>query len=303
MKGIAFLISLTVLSLSCGGLFAAGPSGEEIARQVDRVNRFNAVRNIVYGVDGRPAVVLNRMGDGALWSTAFERSRRNDYAEGGVAARDLVIFRSGNLRGTGILVTDHTDVDKGRSYAVWLPSLRKIRRFTEPDPADTWANSNFSYGDIYIRRPQDETHELLGREIFDRCLGALRLAPGQRVANVASLPAPDCSVKGRGVFRLRSRPRRADLDYDERIVFVDSETFADYRSVYYRTGVAIKTIDKSWRSMGLEDPRAQYWTYWYAHTEDSGQEGMAFIDPEAVNWNLDLDPNLWSEATLSRIRR
>ena len=55
--------------------------------------------------------------------------------------------------------------------------------------------------------------------------------------------------------------------------------------------------------MGLDDPRAQYWLYWYARTHASGQEGMAYVPRDVVEWDSDLDPNLWSERTLRRIRR
>jgi len=275
----------------------------EIARHVDHVNRFAAVRNVSYGGRDEPVVVLDRAATGRLVVNTFERWRRNDYPAGDVTARDLVIFRSGNLRGTGILVTDFSDAAQGRAYAIWLPSLRKVRRFAEPDPADSWGNSNLTYGDIYTRRPEDEAHELLGREAFAECLGVVQLADDQRDRHTAWMPEADCSTRGREVYRIRSRPHRSDLGYDERETWVDVETFADYRSVYYRNGEVLKVIDKAWRPMGLEDPRAQYWVYWYARTEGSRQEGMAFVPPDAVRWNTDLDPDLWSERTLRQIRR
>jgi hypothetical protein len=248
-------------------------------------------------------VLLDLAASGRLVTNTFERWRRNDYPAGTIAARDLVIFRSGNLRGTGILVTDFSDPGRDRAYAVWLPSLRKIRRFAEPDPADGWGNSNFSFGDIYVRRAQDERHELLGRETFADCLGVLELPEAQRGRFTRWMPQVDCSVQGRPVYRLRSRPQDVDQGYDERIVWVDQETFADYRSVYYRDGQVHKVIDKSWRATGLADPRAQYWRYWYAHTPATGQQGLAFAAPEGVSWNDDLPPDLWSEQTLRRTRR
>jgi len=303
MKPVATLLLSTALLTTGTTTSAADPTAEDIAIKVDYVNLSNAARNITYGTRDRPAVILDLAADGSMLVNTMERWRSNDYPEGSIAARDLVIFGSGKLRGTGILVTDYVDVDKGRSYAVWLPSLRKVRRFSEPDPADTWGNSNFSYGDIYIRRPEDERHELLGRELFEDCLGVIRLPNDRRIPQASSMPEADCSMKGKTVYRLRSRPHRTDLGYDERISWVDAETYADYRSVYYSKGEVLKTIDKSWHSMGLDDPLAQYWVYWYAHTESSGQQGMAFVDPGAVSWNDDLDPALWSEGALSRIRR
>lgn len=297
------LLARAVLLSGFAGPALAQPGADEIARQVDFVNRFAAVRNVSYGERERRVVVLDRSAGGRLLVNTFERWRRNDYPEGTVAARDLVIFRSGKLRGTGILVTDYRDPAQGRGYAIWLPSLRKLRRFSEPDPADAWGNSNFTYGDIYTRRPQDEAHELLGRETFDDCLGVLALPPGQRDRHTAALPEADCSVRGRAVYRLRSRPQRSDLGYDQRLVWVDAETFADYRSVYFLAGQPVKVIEKSWHSMGLADPRAQYWDYWYARTEATGQEGMAYVPPGAVRWDADLDPDLWSERTLQQLSR
>jgi len=295
--------SFLIGCLAVASALAEAPDAADIARQVDYVNRFAAVRNVSYGDRKAPVVVLDLATSGRLVVNTFERWRRNDYPAGEVEARDLVIFRSGNLRDTGILVTDFSEPARGRAYAIWLPSLRKVRRFAEPDPADSWGNSNLTYGDIYTRRPEDEVHQLLGREAFAHCLGVVQLAEQQRDRHTAWMPEADCSKRDREVYRLRSRPHRSDLGYDERETWVDVETFADYRSVYYRDGQVLKVIDKSWRPMGLDDPRAQYWVYWYARTEESGQQGMAFVPPDAVRWDADLDPGLWSERTLRQIRR
>ena len=49
--------------LACTLSAAAMPlSGEDIARQVDYVNRFDAVRNIIYGDRESRVVVLNQIG-------------------------------------------------------------------------------------------------------------------------------------------------------------------------------------------------------------------------------------------------
>lgn len=285
------------------GASATPLDAAQIAREVDFVNRFRAVRNISYGTDQHPVNVLDLAVGRRQLLTTLQRWRRNDLPAGPVGAQDLVIFTGSKLRGTGILVTDYRDAERARDYRLWLPELRKVRRMSEPDPAERWGNSNFTYGDIYIRRPEDEQHTLIGRERFAGCLGAIDPAMLQPHRRLAMLPAPDCSVDGRPVVVLRSRPLRSDLDYDERLVWIDAETFADYRSEYRRDGVSVKVIDKSWRSMGLDDPRAQYWVYWYARSAADGHEGMAFVDADAVHWNGDLDPRLWSERSLREIRR
>ena len=103
------IIGLSVLLVFLTGVCTATElTGEGIAREVDRVNRFGAVRNISYGDKDRPTTVLDLSADGTLRVNTLERWRRNDYPEGAIAARDLVIFNSGVLRGTGILVTCNT---------------------------------------------------------------------------------------------------------------------------------------------------------------------------------------------------
>lgn len=278
-------------------------TGEELARQVDFVNRFAAVANVSYGTRREPMVVVDRSPEGRALVNTLQRWRRNDFPAGRIAARDLAVFGSGKLKGTGILATDYADPADGRDYLIWLPSLRKIRRVSEPDPRESWSGSNFTFGDIYTRRPEDERFEILGREVFGDCLGVIDAASLPASRHIKSPPEADCAAKGRQVYRVAATPVGRELGYDRRIVWIDSQTFADYRSDYYRGGRLVKTIDKSWRSMGLDDPRAQYWLYWYARTDVSGQESMAYAPRDVVQWNTDLDPNLWTESTLRRIKR
>ena len=299
----SLLAVITVFLVCLSSAPSWGFDGTEIARRVDAINRFVGVRNITYGKRRSPVVILDRAGSGHLLVNTFERWRTNRVDEAGVTARDLVIFRSGKLRGTGILVTEYAEPGRARDYLMWLPSLRKLRRVVEPDAADRWGNSNFSYGDIYIRRVEDETHDLLGRETFRGCLGSVVLSDHEKDRYTRRLPATDCSVEGKAVFRLRSRPHRTDLDYDERITWVDVSTFADYRSEYYRRGKLVKLIDKSWRHMEIAGPDPPYWVYWYAQTPDTGQEGMAFVDPVAVSFDDDIEAQFWSERTLRRTKR
>jgi hypothetical protein len=280
---------------------AAEPTGEDIARQVYFVNHFYAFGNIAYGGDDRPRpVVLERLDDGTVGATSFERYANHVY-EGAIKSRDLVIFRSGKLRGTGILVTDYRQ--GAMDFLVWLPALRKTRRFAEPSPGERWGNSILTYGDIYLRRPDHERHALLGIERFGECLGELspeRLGP-HRYAGL--LPAGSCEPKGRRVYRLRSEPVADDWWYDHRIRWVDVESFADYRSLYYKDGKLVKRLDKDWRSAGLEDPRALYWHYWYARDPQRADEAVAVAPVGAVAWDLPLPARLWSESTLRRLKR
>ena len=94
-----------------------------------------------------------------------------------------------------------------------------------------------------------------------------------------------------------------DWWYDYREVWVDRETFADYRSFYYKNNELVKVIDKDWQSMGLNDPRGLYWRYWYAHDYASNNKGLAYVQPAAVHWNQKVRPAFWTEQSLRRIKR
>ena len=66
----------------------------------------------------------------------------------------------------------------------------------------------------------------------------------------------------------------------------------------------IKVIDRDWgRLKGVDDPRGQYWKYWYGKTFETGHETWAVIPDDVVFYDRDLDPGLWTESTLRKIKR
>lgn len=279
------------------------PDGEEIAQQVYFVNHFFGVNNIQYGTKKNPLVLINRAVNSKPLIFTMERHLNNDYSDTDIRAMDLVIFRSGKLRGTGILVEDYVDPKRSLSFKLWLPALRKIRRHAEPDHGDMWGGSVFTFGDIYLRRPRHETHELLGTENFKGCFGTLENTTNIKTRYFNTLPEASCIADGKPVYKVKSSTLFNDWWYDYRLVWVDTKTFADYRSDYYKNGKWVKRIDKDWRSMDLQDPRNQYWLYWYGRKISSGLEAQAFINRDVIRWNQGIKPGLWSEQTLRKITR
>ncbi|MEW8508173.1 MAG: outer membrane lipoprotein-sorting protein [Candidatus Thiodiazotropha sp.] len=290
------------------------PDANAIADQVYFVNHFYSLKN--YGITnankdpkrsnraipGKITVIVNKSAGQKPTTITVERYLNNDYSDGSTNAQDIAIFRSGKLKGTGMLITDYTDDNKSQSYSIWLPALRKIRRFAEPAHDDAWGGTDFTFGDVVLRKPKDETHELLGNETFNDCLGAIDQAESKN-KYLPKPPAAACDHKGKEVYKLKSTTKRENWWYDHRVSYVDTKTFADYRTEYFKGDKKVKVIDRDWRSLELDDPRAQYWGYWYGKTFASGHETWAVIPKEIVQYNQEWASDFWSEKTLRKIKR
>lgn len=283
---------------------SGSPSAEQIMDQVYYVNHFYALKNFSIETDkGDITALINRaQGDSPVVNT-LERFLNNNYSDGTIKAMDLAIFRSGKLRGTGMLITDYVDDGKSQSYMIWLPALRKVRRFAQPALDDAWGGTAFTFEDVTLRKPNMEKHELLGKEKFNECLGAMDVPANQRTTNTQNLPQPACDAKGKEVYKVKSCTKFKNWYYDCRISYIDTKTFADYRTEYFKGNDKTKVIDRDWGSLGLSDPRALYWKYWYGKDMKTGFESWAVIPKNVVRKNSDHPASLWSEETLTKIKQ
>jgi hypothetical protein len=288
----------------------AYPSGDvtadQLADQVYFVNHFYSLKNYAITKVKKDITVLVSKSKGKKPTTnTLERFLNNDYSDGVVKAKDLAIFRSGKLKGTGMLITDFVDDNKSQSYSIWLPALRKIRRFAQPAHDDAWGGTDFTFGDVVLRKPQNETHELQGKDTFKGCLGAMEIPANEQSRYTKGLPAGGaCDHDGKEVYKLKSTTKFENWWYDYRISYVDSKTFADYRTEYFKGGNQIKVIDRDWKPIeGQSDPRSVAWSYWYGKTLATEHETWAVIPQSVVVANGDFDADLWTEKTLRKIKR
>jgi hypothetical protein len=281
---------------------------DEVARQVYFANHFYAFNNFSIKRRGRTmSVLINKPEDGSPLTTAVERHLNNNYAaDDAIRSRDLAIFHSGNMRGTGMLVTEYADDEKNKDYMVWIPRLRKIRRFAQPRQDDAWGGSIFTFGDVTLRKPEDETHELLGKKKMRTCLGMINTLEGKLFRYTGRVPERSCRHVNKEVYGLKSTTKFEDWWYDYRISYIDTKNFADYRTLYYKDGELIKVIDRDWGLVNTEgegDPRALFWKYWYGLDLKTGQESLAVIPRKVVSFNSGLKNNFWTESTLRKIKR
>ncbi|MCU7877343.1 MAG: outer membrane lipoprotein-sorting protein [Candidatus Thiodiazotropha sp. (ex Lucinoma borealis)] len=286
------------------------PDASEVARQVYFANHFYAFKNFSIRRRGRTMTVLiNRSKSGKETTTSLERHINNNYntdETSSVTSKDLAIFHSGKMKGTGMLVTKYNDDTKNKDYMVWLPSLRKIRRFSEPKHDDAWGGSAFTFGDVTLRKPEDETHVIIGKKQFRTCLGTISSLEGKHFRYSGQLPDRSCRHINKEVYGLKSTTKFKYWWYDYRISYIDTNSFADYRTLYYKDDELIKVIDRDWGRVNSDqggDPRALFWKYWYGLDLRTGQESWAVIPQKVVEYNSNRKNSFWTEKTLRKIKR
>lgn len=277
-------------------------TGRQLAEQIYYVNHLYAFETVeMDGKKNQQIRIYNYQPGKKPTLLLASRYVNHRMQKENIKTMDMVTFNSGKQRGVGVLVTDYRESGKPMSVSLWLPALRKVRRITEPNHDDIWAGSILTYGDIYLRRPDEETHEILGREEMQDCLGTMIYAKDDWSDD--ALPEADCSVKGKPVYLLKSLHKEKNWWYDYRLRWVDTESFTDYQVHYFKDGQRIKSMSKSWYRLDADNPRAVLMHYWFARSDINGQQSFALVPVGAVKTNTGRSERFWSEATLRKIRR
>ncbi len=287
------------------------PSGEvnaeQIAEQVYAVAHGNLVKNAASKKNKKDiAMVVNRApsakrkpGRRPIVNT-FETFGNSNPLNPNIDSMQMAIIKSGKAKGTGILYISYTDKSRSGQLTIWLPSLRKTRRMNEPAHEDTWVGTNLTYGELVLRKPEHEVHEKMDDAVFEGCLLAMKLNPWEVNRYTKKLPGPQCEHQGKPVYVLKSTTKFKDWWYDYHISEVDKETFALYRTVYYKDGKKLKTVVIDWQSLDQSDPRVSYPRYIYALTHTSGIDSMIFVPRSTISLNENLRDSFWSEKTLKK---
>ncbi len=252
------------------------PDGEALARQVYGSLHDKTLRNAVSKRTGRAAaMVLSRV------PLAKRKHRRphiqtfdtyinNTPADPAIDTQQMAILTSGKAKGAGVLVTRYADPKKHAVLTIWLPALRKARHVNEPSYEDVWFGTNLTYGELVLRKPEDETHEVIGEGTFKDCLPSMVLQPWEQNRYTQMLPGEQCGHRGTPVWILKSTTRFVNWWYDYHITEIDKQTFWPYRTVYYKNGKKIKTVVVDWQSLDQPDPKLGYPRFIYAISHDDG---------------------------------
>jgi hypothetical protein len=260
------------------------------------------VRNEVALVVNRAPLAMRGQGRKPTVQT-FDTYVNNRPKDPAVESLQMAILTSGKARGTGILITSYYGDTRRSVISMWLPALRKIRRINEPAHEDVWFGTNLTYGELVLRRPEDERHELLGEGVMSECLAVMELSRFEITRYTRKLPKPQCGHKGKSIYQLKSSTKFVNWWYDYHISQIDKETFALYKTVYYKGGEPVKTVYIDWQSLNQPDPRITYPRYIYAITHVDGKDSLVYVPRSTIALNVDLPDSFWSEETLQYYRR
>ncbi|MCP5138097.1 MAG: outer membrane lipoprotein-sorting protein [Gammaproteobacteria bacterium] len=298
---------MTASLLVASAVMSAPPAmdGDAIAREVYTATHGGLVNNAVSKRHGQEsAVIVNRVplamrhaGRRPIVQT-FDTFVNNQPANPELESIRLAILTSGKAKDAGVMLENYKDTARSSVITLWLPALRKFRRISEPAHDDVWFGSTITYGEISLRRPEHETHELLGEEVFNDCLPVMELSDAEKGRYTLNMPEPQCEHKGRPVYVLKSTTKFSKWWYDYHISEIDKESFALYRTVYYKDGEKVKSIFIDWQPLDRPDPRITYPRFIYAVMHTDGKDSMVFVPRSTIALDVDLPDEFWTEKTM-----
>ncbi|CAA6812658.1 MAG: Unknown protein [uncultured Sulfurovum sp.] len=297
------LILLILLSLPTFAITAI-----EIAQNAYNVNHSLYFKNIMIKKQNRAMVtVIGRMPNKTPRITRIERFLSTEFKEKHIESKDLVIIRSGKLKGLGVLMTAYTDATKSHEYLMWLPALRKVRRMAEPKDAGMGAGDIAFLEDAKLRRFDEEDYELLETKTMDLALKMMPFKKGEFGTITNTLPFKEITnINNKKIHIIKSTYKNKEKShwYDYRISYIDAQSFTNYLSHYYKNDKPIKNVYRHWIPLkGQTDPKAKIWYYWYSKDMDTGYEMMTYIPQKLIKVNEKVKRSFWSERTLQKIKR
>jgi hypothetical protein len=165
------------------------------------------------------------------------RERRTSFLvklqPNGVDSKVLIRFSSPpDISGTGVLQIEHHGGED--DLWIYLPALKKSRRLVANNKKDSFAGSDFSYGEITLPGVDDYRHTALRRETVD----------GLDCHVIESVPANDTV--------------RANSGYSKKVAWIRADNFLEAKVEYYDLAGRLLKTQKTGRHQ-LVEPDKRRW--------------------------------------------
>ena len=256
-----------LLALLVGGAPAparAQPSAAEI------MDRNFSVTKVLDSVSEASFTLISKTGQERVRKTAAVTKLQAN----GVDNMQLIRFLSPpDVRGTAILLIEHSDRDD--DIWVYLPALKKVRRLVSSNKRDSFAGTDFSYGDVIGHKVGEWEHRLVGEEPVD----------GQACYVVESAPRIEAVKASAGYARRRS--------------WIRKDNFVMAKGEYWdQAGQPLKTIRAG--SVQLVDPGRQKWQAMRLEALNSQTGHRTVIQYDTFKANQQVRDDLFTTRHLER---
>lgn len=137
-----------------------------------------------------------------------------------------------DVKGTVILLIEHSEKDD--DIWIYLPGLKKVRRMLSSNKRDSYAGTDFSYGDVIGHKVGDWEHHLLKEEAVD----------GQASYVIESIPKNETVKENSG--------------YSKRLSWIQKDNFVTIKEEFWdESGRPLKTFTAT--NVQIVDPVRGRW--------------------------------------------
>jgi hypothetical protein len=170
-------------------------------------------------------------------SRGQERVRRNTVLiklqPNGIDSKIVIQFSApADIKGTAVLQVEHAEGED--DLWIYLPALKKSRRLVANNKKDSFAGSDFSYGDITLPKVELYRHALLRTEKID----------GVDCYVVESVPVSDAIKSNTG--------------YGKKVTWVRTDNFLESKVDYYDVGGQLLKTQITGRHQLIEPAKARW---------------------------------------------
>ncbi|MCM0606174.1 MAG: outer membrane lipoprotein-sorting protein [Xanthomonadaceae bacterium] len=188
--------------------------------------------------------------------------------------RRIVTFLSpSDVKGTKNLLVEHTGKDD--DIWIYLPALKKVRRLAASNKSDSFAGTDFSYGDVIGHRPEEWNHKILKEEKLD----------GKDVYVMESTPKTDKVKENSG--------------YSRRLGWMDKESLVALKGEFYDLNGQLlkKTMSKKIEKV---DAKNNKWQPMYLEAENVQTNHKTIIEFKNYKANTGVSDDLFTARYLEK---
>ncbi len=189
-----------------------------------------------------------------------------DFPEG---TKTISTFlKPADVAGTSFLQYTYDEIGKDDDQWLYLPSLKKVRRITSSSKGDYFMGTEFTYDDMGDRKPEEDSHKLLGNE----------------------------NINARECYKVLSVPKEEDYMYGKKIAWIDKATFVPLKVEFYDEDEELLKV------MTTSDPEMvdNIWVTKDINMRNVQKRRATLIKTSDIQFNLPVEDSAFTQRMLKK---